>query len=89
MSFFSLPNYNMVSKPTRISAHDGIIIYIHDSFQYKQIDIIDDSPYFENICIEVWNKYAHFDKFLICDIYKLSSGTTEHLVDFGIVSSVF
>ena len=82
MSFFSLPNYNMVSKPTRISAHGGLIIYIHDSFQYKQIDIIDDSPYFENICIEVWNKYAHFDKFLICDIYKPPSGTTEHLVDF-------
>ena len=68
--FFSLPNYNMVSKPTRISAHGGFIIYIHDSFQYKQVDIIDDSPHFENICIEVWNKYAHFDKFLICDIYK-------------------
>ena len=82
MSFFSLPNYNMVSKPTRISAHGGLIIYIHDRFQYKQIDIIDDSPYFENICIEVWNKYAHFDKFLICDIYKPPSGTTEHLVDF-------
>ena len=82
MSFFSLPNYNMVSKPTRISAHGGLIIYIHDSFQYKQIDIIDDSPHFENICIEVWNKYAHFDKFLICDIYKPPSGTTEHLVDF-------
>ena len=82
MSFFSLPNYNMVSKPTRISAHGGLIIYIHDSFQYKQIDIIDDSPYFENICIEVWNKYAHFDKFLICDIYKPPSGTTEYLVDF-------
>ena len=82
MPFFSLPNYNMVSKPTRISAHGGLIIYIHDRFQYKQIDIIDDSPYFENICIEVWNKYAHFDKFLICDIYKPPSGTTEHLVDF-------
>ena len=82
MSFFSLPNYNMVSKPTRISAHGGLIIYIHDSFQYKQIDIIDDSLHFENICIEVWNKYAHFDKFLICDIYKPPSGTTEHLVDF-------
>ena len=59
-----------------------LFIYIHDSFQYKQIDIINDSPYFENICIEVWNKYAHFYNFLICDIYKLPSGTTEHLVDF-------
>ena len=38
--------------------------------------------YFESIGIEVWNKYAHFDKFLICDIYKPPSGTTEHLVDF-------
>ena len=27
------------------------------------------------------NKYAHFDKFLTCDIYKPPSGTTEHLVD--------
>ena len=53
MSFFSLPIYHMVSKPTRISAHGGFIIYIHDRFQYKQINIIDDSPYFENICIEV------------------------------------
>ena len=81
MSFFSLPNYNMVSKPTRISAHGGLIIYIHDRFQYERIDIIDDSPYFKNICIEVWNKYAHFDKLLICDFYKPPSGTTEHLVD--------
>ena len=41
----------MVSKPARISRHGGLAIYIHENYSFKQVEMIDNSPLFENICV--------------------------------------
>ena len=53
LSLFSLLNYHMVSKPARISRHGGLAIYIHENYSFKQVEMIDNSPLFENICVEL------------------------------------
>ena len=38
MSYFSLPNYKMINQNRRLSAHGGLITYIHDDFAYKELN---------------------------------------------------
>ena len=37
MSYFSLPNYSMVFEKRRLSTHGGLILYVHDDFEYRSL----------------------------------------------------
>ena len=35
---FSLPNYTLINSYRRLTAHGGLIMYVHDDFAFKEID---------------------------------------------------
>ena len=35
MNYFSLPNYRLINANRRLTAHKGLIIYIHNIFEFK------------------------------------------------------
>ena len=58
MSYFSLPNYTMENQNRRLSAHGGLITYIHDDFAYRELNnmfpVTVISKLFESLFIEIW-----------------------------------
>ena len=82
LSLFLLPSYNMVSKPVRISRHGGLAIYIHENYSFKQVEMIDNSSLFENLCVELKCKNANLDKYLVCNVYRPPMGVADNLTDF-------
>ena len=72
----------LVSKPARISLHDGLAIYIHENYSFKQVEMIDNSPLFENICVELKCKNANLDKYLVSNVYRPPTRVAENLTDF-------
>ena len=57
---FSLPNYTLINSYRRLTAHGGLIIYVHDDFAFKEINeklpITHTSTLFEGLFVEVWRK---------------------------------
>ena len=37
---FSLPNYTLINSYRRLTAHGGLIMYVHDNFAFKEINEI-------------------------------------------------
>ena len=72
----------LVSKPARISLHGGLAIYIHENYSFKQVKMIDNSPLFENICVELKCKNANLDKYRVSNVYRLPTGVADNLTDF-------
>ena len=72
----------MVSKPARISRYGGLAIYIHENYSFKQVEMIDNSPLFENICVELKCINANLDKYLVSYVYKPPTGVADNLTDF-------
>ena len=60
MTAFSLSNYAMVYENRRLTAHGGLMIYIHDKFHYgnlnRDIEITNTSDLLESQIVEIWRK---------------------------------
>ena len=86
MSFYNLPNYSMVYENRRLSAHGGLLIYIHNDFSYTKLNlenrITETSNVFESLVIEVWRKNCKYNKFVIGSIYRIPSYSTSDLNTF-------
>ena len=86
MTVFNLPNYTMLCANRRISAHGGLIIYVHDDFAFKELNatlpITHTSMLFESLIIEVWRKSCEFQKYTIANIYRLPLYTSDDLTKF-------
>ena len=86
MTVFNLPNYTMLCANRRISAHGGLIIYVHDDFTFKELNatlpITHTSMLFESLIIEVWRKSCEFQKYTIGNIYRLPLYTSDDLTKF-------
>ena len=80
MSFYNLPNYSMVYENRRLSAHGGLLIYIHNDFSYTKLNlenrITETSNVFESLVIEVWRKSCKYKKLVIGSIYRIPSFST-------------
>jgi hypothetical protein len=50
---FNIPGYSAVTLPATCSSHGGLVIYLHDSFQFKKIDLYERSSIWEGIFIEI------------------------------------
>ena len=37
LDFSSIPGYNLISEPFRISSHGGVAIYLHSDFSTKKL----------------------------------------------------
>ena len=74
---FSLPNYTLINSYRRLTAHGGLIMYVHDDFAFKEINeklpITHTSTLFESLFVEVWRKNSLYKKYRIGNIYRLPS----------------
>ena len=77
MSYFSLPNYTMVNQNRRLSAHGGLIRYIHDMFHVTVA-----SNLFESLFIETWRKSFERQKYIVGNIYCLPSYISDDVALF-------
>ena len=88
MSYFSLPNYKMIIQTRRLSAHGGLITYIHDDFAYKELNselpITSTSTLFESLFLEVWQKRFAKQKYIIGNVYRLPSYISDDVISFTI-----
>ena len=76
----------MLCANRRISAHGGLIIYVHDDFAFKELNatlpIIHTFMFFESLIVEVWRKSCEFQKYTIGNIYRLPLYTSDDLTKF-------
>ena len=56
MSYFSLPNYSMVFEKRRLSTHGGLILYVHDDFEYRSLRMARETKLFESVFVKIWRK---------------------------------
>ena len=76
MNYFSLPNYRLINANRRLTAHGGLIIYIHNDFEFKELNeelpITQTSNSLESMFVEVWRKNYTNQKYIIGNIYRLT-----------------
>ena len=72
---FSLPDYTLINANRRLTVHGGLMIYLHDDFSYKEINInaTNESNLFESLLVEIWSKDCSYQKFVVGNIYRLPS----------------
>ena len=75
MSYFSLPNYSMVFESRRLSTHGGLILYVHDDFEYRSLSneliMARESKLFESVFVEIWRKLCIYQKYIVGNVYRL------------------
>ena len=63
----------MVNQNRRLSAHRGLITYIHDDFAYRELNTMFPaavtSNLFESLFIEIWRKSFERQKYIVGSIY--------------------
>ena len=81
---FSLPDYTLINANRRLTAHGGLMIYLHDDFSYKEINInaTNESNLFESLLVEIWRKDCSYQKFVVGNIYRLPSYLSADLRSF-------
>ena len=61
-------------------------MYIHDDFAYKELDkgiiLPNTSNLFESQCVELWRKTSAYQKYIISNIYRLTSYIGDDLSTF-------
>ena len=85
MNYFNLPNYTLVYDDYRLSSHGGLITYIHNSFDFRRLDILEYnqiSTVYESIIIEICKKISKFNKYIIGNIYRRPSDSVDELTLF-------
>ena len=85
MNYFNLPNYTLVYDDYRLSSHGGLMTYIHNSFDFRRLDILEYnqiSTVYESIIIEICKKTSKFNKYIIGNIYRRPSDSVDELTLF-------
>ena len=86
MNCFSLPNYRLINANRRLTAHGGLIIYIHNDFEFKELNeelpITQTSNSLESMFVEVWRKNYTSQKYIIGNIYRLPLYDSDNLTSF-------
>ena len=86
MNYFSLPNYRLINANRRLTAHGGLIIYIHNDFEFKELNeefpITHTSNSFESLFVEVWRKNYSNQKYVIGNIYRLPLYDSDNFTSF-------
>ena len=53
LAYFEIPGYNLISYPSSCSTHGGVAIYLNKCFDYKVLDLYNDSNVWDGLFIEV------------------------------------
>jgi hypothetical protein len=69
INLFQIPNYRQVSLPASFSSHGGLMIYVHERFQFKLLELYQPTPIYEGIFIEISGKYVK-NRIILGNIYR-------------------
>ena len=50
---FEIPNYNLIMLPATCSSHSGLAIYLHDSYQFSQVNFNYTKHLWEGLLMEI------------------------------------
>ncbi len=75
---YEIPDYNMVSQGHYVSAHGGLITYIHKSLNYEPIEFASKSKLWENQFIKIFDKNKQ-NKAIICNVYRRPDEIVENI----------
>ena len=79
-------NDRLVNANRRLTAHGGLIIYIHNDFEFKELNeellITQTSNSLESMFVEVWRKNYTNQKYIIGNIYRLPLYDSNNLTSF-------
>ena len=53
LGLYHIKNYHLITKNRYASAHGGLAFYIHNNWNYKVKSDTDDSPYWEELIVQV------------------------------------
>ena len=56
LDILELRDYNMISKGKHCSGQGGLIIYVHDDFDYELFNVYENSTGWENLFIKIHDK---------------------------------
>ena len=71
MTDFHLPGYELLFTTEKSCGHGGLMIYVHNQFSAKPIDINENIHEWERQCIELSHKSRSSKKYVICNIYYI------------------
>ena len=89
---FKIPHYNMFTLQPTCTSHGGLIIYVHEKFQVKELDLYKESTLWEGIFLEL-SGGGLSKKLNLCNIYRPPRDRNEDIDSFlseftPVVSSV-
>ncbi len=79
---FQIDNYNSIAVGCKASNHGGLITYIHEDFNYEQINVGEHSDIWESLFIEIHNNNTTKKKIIIGNIYRPPKTLNKHLTLF-------
>ena len=69
VSFFNIPGYNCVALDASCSSHSGLITYIHNDFQYTNLNLYTPTQLWEGLFLEIYGGGLG-KKITLCNIYR-------------------
>ena len=82
LGLFHIDNYHFVTKNRYASAHGGLAYYIHSNWNYKIKSDTVDSPYWEEMYIEIYDSTNPKCKFTVGNMYRPPHTATVQLTSF-------
>ena len=84
LSSLNIPNYNMfcLRGSREGHGHCGLVIYIHEQFNAKNISFNQESTAWDYLCIEMSYKKPNSKKYILCNIYRLPGMIVEEFKIF-------
>ena len=84
MSGLDLPNYQMFfQRGNRVGhGHCGLVIYVHEQFQCKEIFINQEHTDWDFLCLEISHYKPNSKKYLLCNIYRLPGLIVDDFCNF-------
>ena len=70
LSLYNLSNYNMISKSATKHTDHGLVIYLHNDFIYKELNIASITTDWECLVIEISLNKPNSKKYIIGNIYR-------------------
>ena len=81
LSDLQIPNYNMFFQRGTHKGHGhcGLIIYVHEQFNCKQVALCQDATAWEYLCVEISHRTPTSKKFLLCNVYRIPVYTIDEV----------
>ena len=75
----------MISKGRHCSEDEGLIIYVHEDFDYKLFSVFENSSGWEYLFIKIHDTKKNSKKFVVGNIYRVPNELSENLQIFNVL----